>query len=269
VSAPVPARDFLFLPLPGLGARHLIERNVLVYKRIWLVIVSGAFEPLFYLLSLGFGLGAIVGDVTLPTGQVVSYAAFVAPAMMATAAMNGAIVESTFNIFFKLNFAKTYDGILATPMGVADVAVGEIGFALMRGTAYAVGFYVVMLLLGLVESGWSILSIPAAVLIGFAFSACGMAATTYMTKIQDFDFIALVQVPLFLFSATFFPITTYPPVLQAIVAVTPLYQGIFLIRSLTLGDVGPQLLIPVAYLCAMGAIGLAICSRRLDLLLRK
>ena len=89
MSAPAPARDFLFLPLPGMGARHLIERNVLVYRRIWMVIVSGAFEPLFYLLSLGFGLGAIVGDVTLPTGQVVSYAAFVAPAMMATAAMNG------------------------------------------------------------------------------------------------------------------------------------------------------------------------------------
>ena len=172
---PVPARDFLFLPLPGLGARHLIERNILVYKRIWMVIVSGAFEPLFYLLSLGFGLGAIVGDVTLANGQTVPYAAFVAPAMMATAAMNGAIVESTFNIFFKLHFEKTYDGILSTPMGVADVAIGEIGWALMRGTAYAIGFYVVMLLLGLVESAWSILSIPAAVLIGFAFSACGMA----------------------------------------------------------------------------------------------
>jgi lipooligosaccharide transport system permease protein len=269
VSTPVPTREFLILPLPGLGARHLIERNVLVYKRIWLVIVSGAFEPLFYLLSLGFGLGAIIGDVTLANGQTVPYAAFVAPAMMATAAMNGAIVESTFNIFFKLNFARTYDGILSTPMGVADVAIGEIGWALMRGAAYAVGFYVVMLILGLVESAWSILAIPAAVLVGFAFAACGMAATTYMKKIQDFDLITLVQIPLFLFSATFFPITTYPPLLQAVVAVTPLYQGILLIRSLTLGDVGPQLLIPVAYLCAMGAIGLAICSRRLDLLLRK
>ena len=269
MSTPVPTREFLILPLPGLGARHLIERNVLVYKRIWLVIVSGAFEPLFYLLSLGFGLGAIIGDVTLANGQTVPYAAFVAPAMMATAAMNGAIVESTFNIFFKLNFARTYDGILSTPMGVADVAIGEIGWALMRGAAYAVGFYVVMLILGLVESAWSILAIPAAVLVGFAFAACGMAATTYMKKIQDFDLITLVQIPLFLFSATFFPITTYPPLLQAVVAVTPLYQGILLIRSLTLGDVGPQLLIPVAYLCAMGAIGLAICSRRLDLLLRK
>jgi hypothetical protein len=184
---------------------------------------------------------------------------------MATAAMNGAIYESTFNIFFKLHFEKTYDGILATPMGVTDVAVGEIGWSLMRGTAYAIGFYVVMLLLGLVESAWSVLAIPAAVLIGFAFSAVCMAATTFMTKVQDFDLIAMVQVPLFLFSATFFPITTYPPALQTIVALTPLYQGIFLIRSLTLGDVGPQLIIPVAYMCAMGAIGLAICSRRLDL----
>ena len=258
------------LPLPaGAGlARTLVERNMRAFRHGWLVLVSGFFEPVFYLFSLGVGLGALIGDIETSSG-LVEYAVFVAPALMASAAMNGAVYDATFNIFFKLNFERTYDGILATPMGVTDVAVGEIGWALMRGTAYAIGFYVVMLLLGLIESAWSVLSIPAAVLIGFAFSAVGMAATTFMRKIQDFDLIAMVQVPLFLFSATFFPITTYPPLLQAIVAITPLYQGIFLIRSLTLGDVGPQLLIPVAYLCAMGAIGLAICSRRLDLLLRK
>lgn len=263
------------LPLSStflIGSRRsmrLIERNIYVYRHGWLVIFSGFFEPLFYLVSIGFGLGALIGDVPGPDGQPISYQSFVAPALLASAAMNGAINESTFNFFFKLNYAKTFTAILSTPLSPGDVALGELGWALIRGGLYAIGFMVVMAVLGLIVSPWVILAFPAALLVGFAFGAVGMAATSFMKSWQDFDLIQLVILPLFLFSATFFPITTYPPVLQAIVAVTPLYQGIFLIRSLTLGDVGPQLLIPVAYLCAMGAIGLAICSRRLDGLLRK
>lgn len=264
-----PVRDFVFLPLPGMGARHLIERSVLVYRRIWLTLVSGFFEPLFYLLGIGFGLGALVGTLPGPDGQQIPYQLFVAPALMATSAMNGAIYDSTFNVYFKLNFQRTYEGVLATPMGIVDVAVGEIAWALIRGTLYAIGFIAVMFALGLVVSPWAILAIPAAMLIGFAFAAVGMAATTYMRKIQDFDLLALVQVPLFLFSATFFPLSTYPVELQTIVQLTPLYHGVQLIRSLTLGSVGPELLVHVAYLCVMGAIGFAICSRRLGKLLLK
>ena len=262
------SRDFLVLPLPGLGGRHLIERNVLVYRRTFLVIFSGFFEPLFYLLGIGFGLGALIGTVAGPTGPI-SYQLFIAPALMATSAMNGAIYDSTINVFFKLNFQRTYDGVLATPLGVVDVAVGEIAWALIRGSLYAVGFIVVMFALGLVASPLAILAVPAAMLVGFAFAAVGMAATTFMRKIQDFDLLNLVQVPLFLFSATFFPLSVYPPALQTIVQLTPLYHGIALIRELTLGAVGPDLLVHVVYLLAMGAIGLAICSRRLGYLLRK
>jgi lipooligosaccharide transport system permease protein len=263
------ARDFLALPLPGLGGRHLVMRNVLVYRRTFVTILSGFFEPLFYLLGIGFGLGAIIGSVTGPDGTAVSYQLFVAPALMATSAMNGAVYDSTINVFFKLKFQRTYDGVLATPMGVVDVAVGEIAWALMRGTLYAIGFIAVMAALGLVASPLAILAVPAAMLIGFAFAAVGMAATTFMRKIQDFDLLALVQVPLFLFSATFFPLSTYPPALQTLIQLTPLYHGIALIRELTLGSAGPGSLVHVAYLLVMGAIGLAICSRRLGFLLRK
>jgi lipooligosaccharide transport system permease protein len=269
MSAGVPARDFLVLPLPGMGGRHLIARNVLVYRRTFLVIFSGFFEPLFYLLGIGFGLGALIGTVTGPDGAPISYQLFVAPALMATSAMNGAIYDSTINVFFKLNFQRTYDGVLATPLGVVDVAVGEIAWALIRGTLYAVGFIMVMVALGLVASPLAILAVPAAMLIGFAFAAVGMAATTFMRKIQDFDLLNLVQVPLFLFSATFFPLSTYPPALQTIVQLTPLYHGIALIRELTLGAVGSGTLVHVVYLVVMGLIGLAICQRRLGYLLRK
>ena len=131
---------------PGRDPRRsrLVERNVMVYRRTWIVLVSGFFEPVFYLLAIGFGLGGLVGPVVLPGGQTVPYAVFVAPGLLASSAMNGAIYDSTFNIFFKLRYAKTYDAMLSTPMAVPDVAVGEIAWALIRGTLYAIGFLVAM-----------------------------------------------------------------------------------------------------------------------------
>jgi len=256
----------------GFGSRRaalLVERNAYVYRRTWLVIFSGFFEPLFYLLGIGFGLGALIGGVTGPGGEVISYQLFVAPALLATAAMNGAIAESTFNVFFKLNYAKTYDAILSTPLGVGDVALGEITWALIRGGLYTIGFLVVMVVLGLAVTPWVVLAFPAALLIGFAFAAVGMAATSFMRSWQDFDLIQLVILPLFLFSGTFFPLDAYPDALRVVVQLTPLYHGVDLIRSLSIGVVGPGLLVHVAYLAVMGIAGLVVVSRRLDKLLLK
>jgi lipooligosaccharide transport system permease protein len=252
----------------GRRAGLLIERNLLVYRRGWLIIVSGFFEPLFYLMSIGLGLGALVGGVAID-GREIPYAAFVAPALMAASAMNGAIYDSTFNVFFKLNYAKTYDAILSTPVGVGDVALGEIGWALIRGGIYAAAFLIVMLALGMVVSPWGVLALPAALLVGFAFAGAGMAATSFMRTWQDFDLIQLVILPLFLFSATFYPITTYPEPIRILVQLTPLYHGVDLIRGLTTGNLAPGLLLHVVYLVAMGLLGLAITSRRLQRLLLK
>ena len=253
-----------------IGSRRsmrLIERNLLVYKHGWLIIVSGFFEPLFYLISIGFGLGALIGTIPGPGGQPIPYQLFVAPALLASSAMNGAISESTFNFFFKLNYNKTFSAILSTPLSPGDVAVGELTWALIRGGLYALGFMVVMVVLGLVVSPWVVLAVPAALLLGFAFGAVGMAATSFMKTWQDFDLIQLVLLPLFLFSATFYPIETYPEALRVIVQLTPLYQGVDLIRALTVGAISPVLLVHVAYLLVMGFAGLFIVSRRLDKLL--
>jgi lipooligosaccharide transport system permease protein len=257
---------------PGLLSRRagrLVERNIYVYRRTWLVIVSGFFEPLFYLVGIGFGLGQLVGEVTGPGGQLISYQLFIAPALLASSAMNGAIAESTFNFFFKLRYQKTFDAILSTPMAVGDVAVGELIWALIRGGLYAVGFLVVMLLLGLAGSPLALLAPFGALLVGFAFSAVGMAATSYMRTWQDFDLIQLVVLPMFLFSGTFFPLSTYPEPLQIVVQLTPLYHGVALLRSLVVGVVGPEILVHIGYLVAMGTIGLVVVSRRLDKLLLK
>jgi lipooligosaccharide transport system permease protein len=250
-------------------ARRLVERNLMVYRRAWLIIFSGFFEPLFYLLSIGVGIGKLVGHVTGPGGTPIAFRAFVAPALLASSAMNGAVYDSTMNVYFKLKYAKTYDAVLATPIGVGDVALGEITWALLRGLLYSAAFIVVMAALGDVLSVWAVLALPAAVLIGFAFAAVGMAATTFLRSWTDFDFVQLAVLPMFLFSTTFYPLTTYPRWLQLVVECTPLYHGVALLRALCTGGVGPGLLGHAAYLVVMGLIGLAITSRRLAGLLLK
>jgi lipooligosaccharide transport system permease protein len=248
-------------------ALRLIERNLYLYRHGWLVIVSGFFEPLFYLLSIGFGLGALVGNVPGPGGREISYQLFVAPALLASSSMNGAITEATLNFFFKLKYQKTFDSILSTPLSVADIALGELGWALIRGGLYTLGFIVVMVFLGIGVSPWLLLTLPAALLISFAFGAVGMAATSFMRTWQDFDLIQLVVLPMFLFSGTFYPIETYPGPIRLVVELTPLYQGVDLLRSLAVGVVGPGTLAHALYLAAMGVVGLFLVSRRLDKLL--
>jgi lipooligosaccharide transport system permease protein len=253
--------------LGGRGSAHLIERHTRAYRHTWLVLASGFFEPLFYLLSIGIGIGVLVGKVTGPGGELVGFTSFVAPALLATSSMNGAMFDSTFNVFFRLKYAKLYDSALATPMRAGDVALGEIGWALIRGGLYAVAFMIVMLGMGLVHSAWAIFAIPTALLIGFAFAGAGMAATTFIRSWLDFEFITLATLPMFLFSATFYPLSVYPRSIQYVVDCTPLYQGIALLRGLTLGYVGPGLLWHVLYLAVMGLAGLTLAGRRISRLL--
>jgi lipooligosaccharide transport system permease protein len=245
----------------GRGAL-LFERNLMVYRRTWLLIVSGFFEPLFYLFSMGIGLGHYVGKVPVEGVGLVSYGSFVAPALLASAAMNGATYECV-NIFFKLKYAKTYDAMLSTPVGPTDIATGEVLWTLFRGLLYAVGFLVVVAALGLVHSPLGILAIPAALLIGFGFAGVSVAGATYMRNWQDFEILGLVQLPMFLFAATFYPLSVYPPALQWVVRCTPLYNATALMRALMLGGVGWTQLVNVAYLAAMGIVGLVITNRRI------
>jgi lipooligosaccharide transport system permease protein len=259
-------------PLALVRPTRMVERNLLVYRRTFMVIFSGFFEPLFYLFSMGFGVGALVGSVQLGDGTSVSYAVFVAPALLASSAMNGAIYETSNNFFFKLKYARLYDAIIATPMSLSDVARGEILWALLRGSLYVIGFLGVVGLLGigglgLISSPLGILAFPAAMVVGYGFAGAGMAATTFVRKWQDFDILQLAFMPMFLFSGTFYPISAYPAALQVFVQCTPLYRGVHLIRALTTGTPDVWIAIDVLYLLAMGTIGLAIVSKRLTKLL--
>ncbi len=254
-------------PLSGQQAlRLLVLRNFIVYRQMWKLFLTGFLEPVFYLFSIGIGVGQLIETFEF-NGQPIPYAEFVAPGMLAASAFNGALLDSTYNVFFKLKYDKLYDQMLATPLTTTDIARAEIVWGQLRGGAYSAAFLLVMLAMGLIDSWWAVLALPAALLIGFAFSAVCMALTTYMKSWQDFDKITLVQLPLFLFSATFFPITAFDGALRWVVEATPLYRGVVLCRELTTGSISWASGVSVAYLAVMGLIGLLVVRKRLDRLL--
>jgi lipooligosaccharide transport system permease protein len=246
------------------NATSVMQRGWLATRSTnWLVMLSGFFEPIFYLLSLGIGLGSLVGTVSGADGEPIPYAAFIAPALLATAAMNGAVYDSTWNVFFKMRFAKLYDGMLSTSLGPLDVALGEILLALARGALYAIGFMIVMQAIGLNLSWWALLALPAALLIAFGFASFGMGITSYMKTFQQMDWINFIMLPMFLLSATFFPLSVYPLAIQWIIQAMPLWHGVELIRGLTTGVVTTSMLWHVLYFLVMIVLGLIVTTRRL------
>ncbi|MBN2658900.1 MAG: ABC transporter permease [Spirochaetales bacterium] len=245
-------------------AHTVVLRSLYALKTsAWYIVLSGFFEPLFYLLAFGLGVGKLIDGVTGPAGQPIAYAAFIAPALLATSAMNGAFYDSTWNVYFKMRFARLYEGMLATSLGPMDVALGEIVYALLRGLVYSTGFLIVMYAMGLVLSPWGFLAVPAALVIAFGFSACGMAVTSYLKNFQEMDWLNFVMLPMFLFSATLYPITVYPPAIQLLVKALPLWHGVELIRHLTIGPPGMAVLGHLAYYAVMIAVGLTFTTRRL------
>ena len=254
----------------GRRSGTLVERNVSALKpAYWFVILSGLVEPVLYLLSIGVGVGDLVGDLTLPDGQVVPYAAFVAPAMLAASAMTGALAETTFNFFGKMKFMRLYDGMLATPIRPFEIAIGELIWAMIRGSIYSVAFLVIMVAMDLTTPLRALVAFPATVLVGFAFGALGMTTATLIRSWQDFDLIGAGQFALFLFSGTFVPAESYPAALRWLVELSPLYRSVDLIRGISLGAVGWVQVIDVLYLMVLLAVGLTVSGRRMGKLLCK
>ncbi|HEY2644321.1 MAG TPA: ABC transporter permease [Galbitalea sp.] len=246
------------------NSRAVLGRGLLATRtsNYW-VVASGFFEPVFYLLSLGIGLGTLIGTVTTASGQQVPYAAYIAPALLAVSAMNGAVYDSTWNVFFKMHYGKLYEGMLATSIGPFDVALGEISLALLRGLVYAAGFMIVMQVFGLNLAWTAILALPTVVLIAFGFASLGMAITSYMKTFQQMDWINFIMLPMFIFSATFYPITVYPQWLQYVIEALPLWHGVELVRGLTTGDLSWGLLWHVLYFVVMIVLGLTFTTKRL------
>lgn len=257
-------------PLAGAysgNVRAVMERAFLSLKsNNWVVFFSGFFEPVLYLASLGLGLGALVGDVAGPDGTPVPYGMYLAPALLAVSAMNGAIYDSTWNVFFKLRYAKTYQTMLSTRLGPLDVALGEIAMALLRGLIYAVGFLIVMTVAGLVTSWTALLMIPGALLVALGFASLGMAVTSWMKTFQHMDWVQIVLMPMFLFSATFFPLAVYPEPIQWVIRVFPLWHAVEMMRALAVGVLSWATAGHVLYFVVMAGIGVWLAARRLGAL---
>jgi lipooligosaccharide transport system permease protein len=258
------------MALDGMGRRSIAVagRNVAALKTAyWLVMIGGLLEPVLYLFSIGVGVGALVGAIPLPGGRVVGYAEFVAPAMLASSAMTGSLSETTFNFFGKMKFMRLYEGMLATPIRPFEIALGELSWAMLRGSVYSAAFLVIMVAMDLTTPLRALVALPAAVLVGFAFGALGMTISTLIRGWQDFDMIGAGMFVLFLFSGTFIPAAAYPDVLRWIVEFTPLYRAVDLIRGISLGSAGFVQALDVLYLLAMLAGGLFIAGRRMERLL--
>jgi len=217
------------------GALRLWRRNALLYRRSWRRnVLPNFFEPVLYLLSMGLGLGLYVGDKILG----VDYVVFIAPGLIAAAAMNGAVFEVTYNVFVKLRFAKLYDAVVTTPLEPEDVALGELLWAITRSLIYGLAFLAVTAVLGYVRSELVLFAPFAIALIGLAFGAIGLIVTGQIPSIELYSyFFTLFITPLFLFSGIFFPVDVLPAAVQPIAWLTPLHHGVELLRALCLtGD---------------------------------
>jgi lipooligosaccharide transport system permease protein len=242
----------------------LVERNALLYRRSLTPVLSSVVEPVLYLLAIGFGVGGLVGKVP---GIDVRYAAFVAPAILVTTAMNAAFNQTSFGVFTRIKMERAYDAIVPTPLSVGDFALGEVVSAVLGGLLSATGFVLVMLALGLAVSPGLAIAVPASLLVGYAFGAAGLAVTTYLRDFSDFQLIQLVMLPMFLFATTFYPLSVYPDWLRPVIEALPLYQSIQLIREPALGELHWNLFFAALYLAVFGSLALAIATRRLARLL--
>jgi lipooligosaccharide transport system permease protein len=246
---------------------NVMARDVMVHRHQWTILAFGILEPVLYLLSIGVGVGRMVGHLNGLGGPAVTYPEYVAPALLAMAAMNGASGSTTQQVFARLRYDTTYQIMLTTPVSPRDIAMGEVGWAMLRGGIEATGFLAVMAAMNLVHSPWALLAVPGALLIGFAFASVGLFVTTFLRSWADFQLIQLVMLPMFLFATTFYPLRVYPVPIRVLVSCLPLYHSINLVRDPILGSVGTRLLVPAAYLVVMGLLGLWLAARRLERIL--
>jgi len=232
------------------GAARMLQRNLLVYRHTWRGSLFGSFlTPLLYLTAMGIGLSQLManGGSTLLGG--VEYLDFLGPGILASSCMQTASFESTYPIMGKISWRRNYEAILATPIQVHHLLLGELSWIGFRMTTMSSVFLVVLILFGIPRSPLALLAIPSAVLTGLAFAAPIIAFSA--TRTNDSGFAALFRFvinPLFLFSGTFFPISQLPDAVEWVAAATPLYHGVALVRGAVLDAIPSTWPLHLAYL---------------------
>ena len=242
------------------GAVHVVEHNMLVFRRAWRgSLTVSFFTPLFFLTAMGLGLGGLVNRGSGGVGGV-PYIDFLAPGLVAATTMQTAAFESMYPILGKIMWDRVYHAMLATPASVRDVLMGEVAWLSLRLGMVASVFWVVMAIFGVAHSPASLLVIPAATLNGLAFAIPILAFTATQRTDNGFSTIQrFVITPLFLLGGAFFPIDKLPLVLQAVAWMTPLSHGVALCRGIVLGNLaGGETLLHVTVLFAYAAAGVVI-----------
>lgn len=232
---------------------------------LW-VMLSGVFEPAFYLASIGFGVGTLLDSVSFH-GRTVDYLPYVAASMLAASVMNGALAEATFNFFTKLRMMRLHDATALTPVSPREVAGGEVLWSVAGGAVHSVPFLALMGALGLTSPTRLPLLFCACLLSSVAFSALGVAVASFLRGTEDFDRVNLVAFAMFIFSGTFVSPDTYPLHLDRVVTATPLWHAVALTRDLAFGATGWGDLAHAGYLLALAAVSFAVAGRRLEGLL--
>jgi len=246
-------------------AAYLVHRNALVYRRVWRGSAFSSFiQPILFLFAIGMGVGGMMGSAhSLPGG--VSYAQFLAPGLLAAAAMQQAGFESSYPVLGKMTWFRNYEAITATPMGVHDLVIGELSWLALRLSSIATAFMIVMTVFDIPRSPLVLLTLPVVVLTGIAFAAPIMAYAATRKNSATFNVMfRFVLTPLFMFSGVFFPVSALPTALQRVAWGTPLFHGVELIRGLTLAAVPPTWPYHLGYLVCLAAVGIALAFRTFE-----
>ena len=241
-------------------ATRVAARNARVFSKLWKGSLLPQFlDPLFYLVALGFGLGTYIASI-----NGVPYKEFIAPGLIASAAMWSASFECTYNVYLRMNETKLYDAILATPIEVPDLVAGDLAWSSLRAAVYGTVFLSVVTAFGLIESWWALAIPPLVVLGGLAFSTIAYTFTALIPRIDLYSyFFTLGITPMFLFSGIFFPFDRLPTVAEVIAWFTPLYHLVAITRALATGSVGLDVVLHAVVLVAISVALFAVPVRAL------
>ena len=246
-------------PAPRLAAA-VWSRNARVFSKLWRGALLPTFlDPFFYLLAMGFALGTYVATI-----NGIPYKEFIAPGLIASAAMWSAAFETTYNVYFRINELRLYDNVLSTPVEVQDLVAGDLAWSATRATVYGTVVLVVVSAFGLVSSAWAILIPPFVVLGGLCFSVIGYSFTALIPKIDLYSyFFTLGITPMFLFSGIFFPFNELPGWVEVVAWLTPLYHLVEITRGMATGPEAVQIAIHTAWLAAVSLALFAVPVRAL------
>lgn len=247
------------------GAARYWRRNATVGRRTILTTLIPRFvEAIAYLAVMGLGMGAYLTAV-----DGTDYVTFIAPGVLASTVMFGAIIETTYNAFVRIHVRRVFEAAITTPLSVPDVVVGEYLWAATRALAYGCVFLVVMTGFGLVHSPWALAAVPVMLVGGLMFAVLGMLYTAFVSNIEHFNiFYTGVLTPMFLFGGVFFPFDRLPGWAQAVGWCLPLSHFVQALRDLVLGGAGWSTAGHVALMAALTAALFAVPLGRLDRVLR-